>query len=250
MTRPSHECLKRLRGKTTLSGLSVFAALVALFLFQPAGLCQGGYDTTDVAPPEEVQDHGPRPEPQEHIQKGDEEFVPGTSKYYEPKEENDVQKWFDQYDDIRRKYESTPEERQYFESLASRPPGSGLNDDERKWLEDMAKRYSEAFNQMKEVEGISETIHLHRAYGSFLAQQSNLYMDYLRILGEPNPRDMRTGRPLTDGMTDKRRSLYMLEKNQRVLDFRTRQTFHITKNPFARPPGSEQQNGESNGESQ
>ena len=235
MARPSTACLERLKGKSAL-GLST---LIAFFIFQPVGLCQGGYDTTDVAPPEEVQDNGPRPEPQEHIQKGDEQFVPGTSKYYEPKAENDVEKWFSQYDEIRRRFESTPEERQYFESLASRPPGSGLSDQDRKWLQDMAERTNEAFNQMKEVEGISETIHLHRAYGSFLSQQTTLYLEFIRILGEPDARDPRTGRPLNAGITDKRRMLYNLEKNNRILDFRTRQTFHITKNPFARPPSNE-----------
>lgn len=212
--------------------LSAVCTLMLFTGFQPAAFAQGGYDTTDIAPPEEVIDNGPKPAPQEYVQKGDEQYAPGTSKYYEPKAENDLEKWFSQYDEIRRKYENTPDERQYFESLASKPPGSGLSDDERKFLQDLAGRYNEAFNQMKEVEGCSETQHLHRAYGMFLAQQSQVYADYIRILGEPKAVDMRTGRPLTAGMTDKRRYLYQLEKNNKLMDFRTRQTFNISKNPY------------------
>lgn len=223
-------CLVETSKQKTL--LSVACTLMLFTAFQPAVLAQGGYDTTDIAPPEEVIEQGPKPAPEEFHQKGDEQFVPGTSKYYEPRAENDLEKWFSQYDEIRKKYESTPEERQYFESLASKPPGSGLSDDDRKFLEDMAGRYNEAFNQMREVEGCSETMHLHRAYGSFLAQQSNVYNDYIRILGEPNAVDMKTGRPLTAGMTDKRRYLYQLEKSNKLMDFRTRQTYHITKNPY------------------
>lgn len=214
-----------------------FAIRSAIFAFFALGwvscpaLAQGGYDTTDIAPPEEVRDHGPKPDPQEFQRKGDEDFVPGTSKYYEPKSESDLEKWFSQYDEIRRKYESTPEERQYFEQLANRPPGSGLSDDDRKFLEDMAQRYAEAFNQMKEVEGMSETQHLHRGYAIFASQQATMCMEYIRILSEPNARD-KMGRPLSASMTDRRRSLYQLEKNNRLLDFRTRQTFNITRNPY------------------
>ncbi|MBX9952581.1 MAG: hypothetical protein K2Y39_25635 [Candidatus Obscuribacterales bacterium] len=211
---------------------AVFAVLLLGGLQTPV-LAQGGYDTTDIAPPEEVRDHGAKPEPEEFQRKGDEDFVPGTSKYYEPKAESDLEKWFSQYDEIRRKYESTPEERQYFEQLANRPPGSGLSDDDRKFLEDMAQRYAEAFNQMKEVEGLTETQHLHRGYAIFVSQQATMCMDYIRILSDPNARD-KTGRPLAGGMTDKRRSLYQLEKNNRLLDFRTRQTFNISKNPYER----------------
>ncbi len=216
-------------------GQAAFLAAVSSMLVwsgsQPLALAQGGYDTTDIAPPVEIQNNGPKPAPEELEQQGDEQFVPGTSKYYQPKAVNDLEKWFSQYDEIRKKYENTPDERQYFESLASKPPGSGLSDDDRKFLQDMAGRYAEAFNQMKEVEGCSETEHLHRSYGSFLVQQSNLYMDFIRILGEPNARD-RMGRPLTQNMSDKRRLLYNLEKTNKVLDFRTRQTFNITKNPY------------------
>jgi hypothetical protein len=212
--------------------LSAVFALMLFAAFQPAALAQGGYDTTDFAPPEEVVDQGPKPAPQEYEQQGDEQFVPGTSKYYQPKAVNDLEKWFSQYDEIRKKYENTPDERQYFESLASKPPGSGLTDDERKFLQDMSGRYAEAFNQMKEVEACSETQHLHRSYGFFLAQQSNMYGDYIRIIGEPNACDVKTGRPLNGTMTDKRRYLYNLEKTNKVLDMRTRQTFHITKNPY------------------
>lgn len=202
-----------------------------MFAIQPAARAQGGYDTTDIAPPEEVRDGGPKPAPEEFEQQGDKQFIPGTSQYDKPEAINDLEKWFSQYDEIRRKYENTPDERQYFESLASKPPGSGLTDDERKFLQDMAGRYAEAFNQMKEVEACSETQHLHRGYGSFLAQQATLYVDYIRILGEPGARD-KTGRPLAGAMPDKRRYLYNLEKTNKMLDYRTRQVFHISKNPY------------------
>ena len=114
--------------------LSVCSLL--MFAVQPATLAQGGYDTTDIAPPEEVKDNGPKPAPEEFEQQGDKQFIPGTSQYDKPEAINDLEKWFSQYDEIRRKYENTPEERQYFESLASKPPGSGLSDDERKFLQD------------------------------------------------------------------------------------------------------------------
>ena len=221
-------------GMKTCTQIALLSAVLSLTLFaafQPAALAQGGYDTTDFAPPEEVQDHGPKPAPEEFEQQGDKQYVPGTSQYYQPTAVNDLEKWFSQYDEIRKKYENTPDERQYFESLASKPPGSGLTDDERKFLQDMAGRYSEAFNQMKEVEACSETQQLHRSYGYFLAQQSNMYSDYIRIIGEPNARDMR-GRPMAANMTDKRRNLYNLEKTNKLLDMRTRQTFNITKNPY------------------
>ncbi|HNB20781.1 MAG TPA: hypothetical protein PKZ32_00075 [Candidatus Melainabacteria bacterium] len=228
MPRLSHP---RARMEKKRALLSAVYCLILPFCVAPSAVAQGGYDTTDIAPPEEVLDHGPRPEPQEYQRKGDEDYVPGTSKYYEPKAENDVEKWFSQYDEIRRKYESSPEERQYFEQLINRPPGSGLSDDDRKFLEDMAQRYAEAFNQMKELEGITETQHLHRGYGVFASQQATMCMDYIRILSEPDARD-KMGRPLAASMTEKRRGLYQLEKSNRLLDFRTRQTFNITKNPY------------------
>ncbi len=104
-----------------------------------------------------------------------------------------------------------------------------MSDDDRKFLQDLAGRYSEAFNQLKEVETCSETQHLHRGYGSFLARQASVYVDLMRILGEPGARD-KNGRPLT--ITDKRRYLYNLEKTNKMLDYRTRQVFHISRNPY------------------
>lgn len=202
---------------------------LVMLAVQPAALAQGGYDTTDIAPPEEVKENGPKPAPEEFEQHGDKQFIPGSSQYDKPEAINDLEKWFSQYDEIRRKYENTPEERQYIESLASKPAGSGLSDDDRKFLQDMAGRYVEAFNQLKEVEACSETQHLHCGYGSFLAQQASVYVDLMRILGEPGARD-KTGRPLS--ITDKRRYLYNLEKTNRMLDFRTRQAFHISRNPY------------------
>ncbi|HIA54663.1 MAG TPA: hypothetical protein EYN91_21680 [Candidatus Melainabacteria bacterium] len=213
--------------------LSALSATVSLVSLSPAAVAQGGYDTTDIAPPEEVRDHGPKPEPQEFERQGGEDYVPGTSKYYQPQAIGDVEGWFAQYDDIRRRFESTPQERQYLEQLISKPPGSGLSDGDRQFLQDMANRYGEAFNQMKEVPACSETQHLHRGYGIFAAQQAQICMDYIRILGEPNAVD-KMGRPLNAGMTDKRRYLYQLEKNNRLMDMRTRQTFNVSKNPYER----------------
>ena len=219
-----------------VSAVGAFLFLV----FQPALFAQGGYDTTDMAKPEEAEDGNKRdPDEYERARREEQEKAGQTKTYAPAKEVNDLEKWFSQYDDIRRKYENTPDERQYFEQLANRAPGSGLSDDDRKFLHDMAQRYSEAFNQLREVEACSETQHLHRGYGSFLAQQSNVYSEYIRILGEPSAVDPRTGRPLVSGMTDKRRYLYNLEKTNHMLDMRTRETYKIGRNPYEpkeRPP--------------
>ncbi len=46
------------------------------------------------------------------------------------------------------------------------------------------------FNQMKKKwRHAVKTQHLHRGYGSFLAQQASIYVDLMRILGEPDARD-------------------------------------------------------------
>lgn len=215
-------------------GLCLLTCAAAIILLPTAVGAQGGYDTTDGAAPEEALD-GNRRDASEYQQQRTDENGQNGGKVYQPAQAvNDVDKWFSQYDDIRKKYESTPEERAYFNQLVSKPPGSGLNDDERKFLYDMAQRYNEAFNQMREVEGCSETQHLHRGYGSFLAQQANVCIDYIQILGQPNAVDRKTGRPLSSTIGDKRRFLYNLEKANQALDTKTREIFNVTRNPYER----------------
>jgi hypothetical protein len=210
----------------------LIAAIAVFAFFQPSASGQGGYDTSDTAQTD-APESDRRPDPYGQNER------PHVDKEGNQKEEaplpavNDLEKWFSQYDEIRRKYENTPQERQYFESLASRQPGSGLSQDDQKFLLDMADRYAEAFNQMREVESCSETMHLHRSYAMFLCEQSNIFNDYIRVLGELDARDKR-GRPLAPQMAERRRTVYGMERNNHLLDVRTRRAFDVSRNPYER----------------
>lgn len=229
MRPPSSICkLHRVLAQTaSLMAISVFVGGI-----NPPAIAQGGYDTTETAPPEGENDRRPSPfadneRPPPPDENGNERSTPALPAV------NDLEKWFSQYDGIRRKYENTPDERQYFESLASRRPGSGLSEGDYKFLNDMSERYAEAFNQMKEVEACSETQHLHRAYAMFLTEQSNIFNDYIRVLSDPDARDKR-GRPLAPQMAERRRTVYAMEKNNHLLDVRTRRAFDVSSNPLDR----------------
>ncbi len=226
----SHLSSFRLKHAKDVVVLSVLCAFSLENFFQPAAVSQGGYDTTGFDEPDEAKDQGPASD-QELQQKGDKKYVPGTSKYYQPTAVNDVDRWFAQYDDIRRKYESTPDERQYFDQLMNKPPGSGLSEGDQKFLEDMAGRYAEAFNQIKELDAMSETQQIHRGYAIFATQQSNLCLDCMRVLSDPKAVD-KAGRPIAGTLADKRRVLYQLEKTNRLMDMRTRQTFNVGRNQY------------------
>ncbi len=220
-----------LKQAQNLAVLSAIGAFSLANLCQPAAVAQGGYDTTGFDEPDEAKE-GPSAD-QEMQQKGDKKYVPGTSKYYQPTAVNDVDRWFAEYDDIRRKCESTPDERQYFDQLMNKPPGSGLSEGDQKFLEDMAGRYAEAFNRIKELDSMSETQQIHRGYAIYVTQQSNLCLDCMRVLSDPKAVD-KTGRPIAGTMADKRRVLLQLEKTNRLMDMRTRQTFNVGSNSYER----------------
>jgi len=203
---------------------NLIAVLLLMAACQLPSTAQGGYDTTDFSKPDENRER-PDPYAEDGRASGERAPLPAVG---------DLEKWFAQYDGIRRKYENTPEERQYFESLASKPPGSGLSEDDYKFLTNLSNRYAEAFGQLREVEPCSETQHLHRSYAIFLSEQSNLYNDYIRILSEPNARDQKTGRPLAATMSDRRRNLYTLEKSTHLMDVKTRRAFNVSRNPYER----------------
>lgn len=208
-------------------------SLIATFLIVSSALpafAQGGYDTGSNYTPETDYD--------KDGSDGSQSGGGGPNERQPLPQMNDVQKWFSQYDEIRQRFEANPEERQYFDSLTTRRPGSGLSEEDQKFLRGLAERYSEAFNQMKEVEGINETSLLHRNYGSYLAQRANMYADYARILGEPNPVD-RNGRPLASSMPDKRKYLSEIEKQNQMLDGRLRQAFNLSRNTYNPSEGEE-----------
>ena len=225
--------------------LACFFGVVAVLLVADPGACQGGYDTTEIykSIPEKPID--PQMQKQQYEQEHPDPDKPENANENrdmnkkEPFQESDVQKWFDQYDDIRGKYETTPKERQYLDMLMARPPQSGLSDDDQKFVKKVIDRYHEALDKMKEVEVISETERLHGNYMQFLVNQGNMYEDYYRLLTEPNPRDQGSGRPLGMGMQQRKRQLQTMERANAALDLVTRQTFHIDRNPFL--PKDEQQ---------
>lgn len=232
------------QGKNSKVGLSVLLSLVfsAFFLAVTAPApAQGGYDTSEAygdaskPEPEEVVPGVIPPGQEDEQQMKKPEFESQNTKP-EPFEVNDVQKWFNDYDDIRSKYETTPQESRFANYLMAKPPGSGLTEEEAKFLTNLGDRYVEALNKMQELENCSETERLHRGYMRFLGEQAAMFQDYFRILTEPQALSRLNGRPLINGMQMRKASLQMIERSNRQLDQVTRQTFKITRNPYQYGP--------------
>lgn len=184
----------------------------------PVASAQGGYDVSDVYNPD---DNGKDDPTQDSGGNGS-----GRAQIAKPVAVNDVGGWFSQYDKIRRRYEMTLEERQYFDQLIVRGPNPNLGEDDAKFLQQMAQRYADAFNQMKDVEAISETTSMHTAYGIYLIESSNLFGDYMRVFTENNPLD-KNGRPLSPGLADRRKALINSEKALKNMEYHIRRSFNL-----------------------
>lgn len=215
---------------------------ILLVLSQPAR-AQGGYDTSEAygtaskekesevipgGPPmgEEMTDEEKENQPKPEFQ----------NTKPEPFATNDVQKWFDQYDDIRSKYETTPEESRYADYIMAKSPSAGLNEDEAKFMHKLTERYIDAVNKMKEVEVCSETERLHRQYIQFATEQAAMYHDYGTIINTPEGGYSLNGKPLTIGMQQRKQRLQLLERSNRMLDKVTRLQFQVSKNPYLPQP--------------
>ncbi|HEY9784082.1 MAG TPA: hypothetical protein V6D17_01685 [Candidatus Obscuribacterales bacterium] len=217
--------------------LLVLSVILSIVVWTPAAYCQGGYDTTEMY---HKDTRGQQSEEQNQAEDAATEQAFQNNpdpNYRQPDKVSDVQKWFDQFDSIRYKYEANPEERRFADYLLSKPPGSGMTDEERKFLHNLTERYYEALDKMQEIGGCPEAEKLQTAYMQFLTEQASLYEDYGRILCEPNPVNQMTGRPLTLGLAGRKQNLQTLERVNRRLDMFTRLTFNISRNPYlARPP--------------
>lgn len=190
----------------------------AQFLATPSAYAQGGYDVSDVYNPD---DNGKEEATQDGGRNGS-----GRAQIAKPIAVNDIGGWFNQYDKIRRHYEMTAEERQYFDQLIARGPNANLGEDDAKFLQGLAQRYADAFNEMKDVDAISETSSLHTAYGIYLIEEANLCGDYMRVFTERNPVD-KNGRPLIPGMADRRKALLSSEKALKNMEYHIKQSFNM-----------------------
>ncbi len=142
-----------------------------------------------------------------------------------------IRNWFNCYDQIRRQAQLSPAERQRADQIMSKGlsifmPGADKALAQNLMTE-LVSRYEIAAQQMSQLQIISATEQLHRAYYQYFIDAKNLFSDYLKLQSDLMAVDQNTGQPIASGLVERKENLSMLDQNNKILDERLRQQYGI-----------------------
>ncbi len=142
-----------------------------------------------------------------------------------------IRNWFNCYDQIRRQAQLSPAERQRADQIMSKGlsifmPGADKALAQNLMTE-LVSRYEIAAQQMSQLQIVSATEQLHRAYYQYFIDAKNLFSDYLKLQSDLMAVDQNTGQPIASGLVERKENLSMLDQNNKMLDERLRQQYGI-----------------------
>lgn len=142
-----------------------------------------------------------------------------------------VGQWFNQYDEIRRRAQMNPRERQQADYFLSKITAVFVPGEEkiqaRELLTRMVNRYRQATLSLKQVPLIPETEQLQRGYYRYFVNAGNLFIDYLKVQDNLLVADQQTGRPIAAGLMQRKQDLEALNQSIQGLDQQIRYRYGI-----------------------
>jgi hypothetical protein len=142
-----------------------------------------------------------------------------------------VQKWFHDYDVIRRQAQMTPNERQQADALLSQGLSIIVPGEQkiaaRALLTKLVTQYQWACQQLKRLPMCQETANLHRGYYQYFDQARALFTDYLKVQDNLFVKDPNTGNALAGTLVPRKQDLEAIDQANKQLDAQLRQQFGI-----------------------
>lgn len=147
-----------------------------------------------------------------------------------PQQQAKVSQWFQKYDDVRRKAQMNPGEKQQADAIM----GKGLSillpgADKAAAKEIMARlvnRYDTAVKSLDSLQSVPETKRLHQSYYQYFANARALFSDYLRVQDNLMAKDA-NGQPIMAQLMQRKLALENLEHSCKETDAATRSQFGI-----------------------
>ena len=147
-----------------------------------------------------------------------------------PQQSAQVFHWFIQYDEIRRRAQMNPIERQQADGLLARGFSLFMPGQDKvaakQLLTNLVNKYHGATQAMKALPVIPETKQLQLAYYQYFENAMNLFGDYLRVQDNIFAVDS-TGQSIAKQLLQRKLALEQLEHNCKNLDTQTRQHFGV-----------------------
>ncbi len=142
-----------------------------------------------------------------------------------------VGQWFQQYDQIRRRAQMNPRERQQADYFLSKITAVFVPGQEkmqaRQLLTSMVNRYRQATQSLKQLPLIPETGELQRGYYRYFVTAGNLFIDYLKVQDNLLAPDQNTGQPIAAGLMQRKQDLEALNQSIQSLDQQLRERYGI-----------------------
>lgn len=141
-----------------------------------------------------------------------------------------VFQWFIQYDEVRRRAQMNPIERQQADGLLARGfslfmPGQDKMA-AKQLLTNLVNKYQGATQSMKALHVLPETKQLQLAYYQYFESAMNLFADYLRVQDNIFAVDS-SGQAIAKQLLQRKIALEQLEYNCKLLDTQMRQHYGI-----------------------
>lgn len=142
-----------------------------------------------------------------------------------------VSQWFNQYDQIRRQAQMSPQERQQADYFLSKitaifVPGQEKLD-AKNLLTRMVSRYRQASIAIKQLPMLPQTIQLQKGYYRYFVTAGNLFIDYLKVQDNLLTTDPNTGQPIAGQLMQRKAALEELNVSIQSLDQQLRNRLGI-----------------------
>jgi hypothetical protein len=148
-----------------------------------------------------------------------------------PTSPDNLRNWFQAYDDIRRRAQMSPSEKQKADGMMSQGlsvviPGAQKAETQQ-LLSSLVNRYQVAAGKLKNLPFYPETGDLHKGYFQYFTQAGGLFSDYLKVQGNLFAVDGQTGKPLASELMTRKEALESLDQRNKYIDTQVRNQLGI-----------------------
>lgn len=142
-----------------------------------------------------------------------------------------VKQWFIYYDQIRRRAQMNPQERQRADTLLSKGMSILMPGPDkiaaRSILIKLQAAYAQASRSIRQLPVIPQTQQLHQGYQNYFDTAYQLFSDYLKVQDNPFALDKVTGKPVAGQLISRKVQLESLNNSIQGLDQQVRQVYGI-----------------------
>lgn len=167
-------------------------------------------------------------------QEGSYAYSPGNAQAGAPTDPQAIYAWFGRYDQVRRKAQMSPQERQKADNLLTKGLSIFVPGPEKAagqmLLSNLVRKYQIAVAELKQLPLYPETEQLHRGYFQYFSNAQGLFEDYLRVQDNMFAKDNQ-GRSIMSELMGRKQALEVLEGQCKELDGQLRARLRVK--PYA-----------------